>query len=137
MFMLCFVFVFSFSLFFQSKVHVYKHSVYCTNSLTNANHVNPQLFLKQSKPNHDKKLKPCLKILFKMTALSTWQAWADDDKKNVQKCQHSGNWWLYLESPWEMHSNKYKHACYRYRNLLTFKNFWEQNDFVWMVKPTY
>ena len=34
-----------------------------------------------------------------------------------------------------MHSNKYKHAWYRLRNLSNVDNFENQNDFAWMVKP--
>ena len=38
--------------------------------------------------------------------------------QNCQKYQNSWIWWLYLEAPWEMHSNKYKHAWYRFINSL-------------------
>ena len=33
-------------------------------------------------------------------------------RKYLKTNQHYKNWWLglYMESPWEMHSNKYKHA---------------------------
>ena len=31
-------------------------------------------------------------------------------RKLIKKYHNSGIWWLYLESPWEMHANKYKHA---------------------------
>ena len=55
--------------------------------------------------------------------------------QNVQKCQHSGIWWLYLHSPWGMHWNKYKHAWHWFKKLWNFKNFVKQNDFVsWMMK---
>ena len=44
--------------------------------------------------------------------LSTRQASADD-KQNIsqkfKKCHNFGISWSYLESPWEMHSNKYKY----------------------------
>ena len=69
--------------------------------------------------------------------VSTQQAWADDKSKISQNCknyQHFAIWWVYLDSPWEMHSNKYKHAWYWFRNLLDLKNFEKQNNFVWMVK---
>ena len=42
--------------------------------------------------------------------------------QNVQKCQNYRIWWVYLESPWEMHLNKYKHAWYWFRNLWNFAN---------------
>ena len=35
----------------------------------------------------------------------------------VKKYKHSGIWWLYLVSPWKMHSNKYKHAWYWFSKL--------------------
>ena len=39
----------------------------------------------------------------------------------------------YLESPWEMHSYKYKHAWYRFRNLTHFENFEKQTILYWHV----
>ena len=41
---------------------------------------------------------------------------ADDTFKMFTNCQHSGIWWRYSESPWEMHCNKYKHAQYWFKN---------------------
>ena len=55
-----------------------------------------------------------------------WQTWADDNKtghKMFKNVKHSGIWWLYLVSPWEMQWNKYKHAWYGFRNLWNFENF--------------
>ena len=49
---------------------------------------------------------------------------------------------LILESLWQMHSNEYQHAWYRFNNswnkLFTSENFGEsknKNQVVWMVKP--
>ena len=33
-----------------------------------------------------------------------------------------------------MHSNKYNHAWYRFRNVCNFENLEEQNDLIWTVK---
>ena len=47
-----------------------------------------------------------LEIMMKQTDVS----WLSKMSQNVHKFQ---NYWistLYLESPWKMHSNKYKHA---------------------------
>ena len=66
---------------------------------------------------------------------------ADVSRRQVQKChkicQKCQDFWtslLYLESPWEMHSNKYKHAWYWFKNVWNFEHFEKQNDFVWMGK---
>ena len=61
-------------------------------------------------------------------------AWADDTSTfshNFQK--KSEIWWIYLESPWEMYSNKFKHAWYWFRNLWTFEYFGDKN---WMDGKT-
>ena len=58
--------------------------------------------------------------------------------RQPKSSQMSKNYWTslrYLESPWETHSNKYKHAWYWFINVWHFVNFESQNDFVWMVKP--
>ena len=55
--------------------------------------------------------------------------------QNVQKCQNCRISWPYLESPWKMHSNKYKHAWYWFRNVWNCENVEKQNDFEWVVKP--
>ena len=55
--------------------------------------------------------------------LTTRQAWADAGSKvsqNVQKCQHFGMLWLYLELSWEMHSNKYMVQTYLVSTCLLF-----------------
>ena len=53
------------------------------------------------------------------------QAWADDMSKNsqniIQKYQNVVISWPYLESPWNMHSNKYKHAWF---GLINSWNRW-------------
>ena len=55
------------------------------------------------------------------TYQATGVSWRQVLKKNhnfvLKKWQNSGIWWLYLESPWEMHSNKYKHAWYCFRHF--------------------
>ena len=64
--------------------------------------------------------------------LTTWQAWENDKLKtnhNCFICQNSGIESLYLESPWEMHSNKYKHAWYWFINVVNFENFEKQKRF--------
>ena len=43
--------------------------------------------------------------------------------KILQKIQNNQFSWLYLESSWEMNSNKYKHAWCWLRNVWNFKNF--------------
>ena len=67
--------------------------------------------------------------LYFYTGLTKWclilmlimrRAWADDSSKmsqKCQKCQNCGISWQDLESPWEMHWNKYKHAWYWFINL--------------------
>ena len=53
---------------------------------------------------------------------STQQMTAQKFHKMSQKCKYNWISLLYLESPLKMHSNKYKHAWYRYRywNLKTW-----------------
>ena len=62
--------------------------------------------------------------------LTTRQTWADDRfHKCFTKCQNWGISWLYLESPWEMNSNKYNYVWYWFINSWntrkTFPEIWE------------
>ena len=61
-------------------------------------------------------------------------------KNCLKKCQNCRISLKYLESPWEMHSNKYKHVCYWFNNdswnsFYNFRNFRKQTQFC-SVKPT-
>ena len=75
----------------------------------------------------------CKSICFFNTVNAAGVSRGHQVKKKVaqkfHKFKNSEIWSLYLESPWEMHSNKYKHARYR------FWNVWNCWHFVWMVKP--
>ena len=73
--------------------------------------------------------------------LSTRQASADDMSKSnkiCKKCQHFGISCPYLESSWEMHSNKYQHAWYwfskSWNSCSNFRNERKQTRFC-SVKP--
>ena len=58
--------------------------------------------------------------------------------KNVTKLSKMSTSWQYSESPWEIHSNKYKHARYWFSNSWNsrwnFRNVRKQTDFC-SVKP--
>ena len=43
--------------------------------------------------------------------------------KLERKCHNLWIWWPFLESPWEMHSDKYKYGKYWFGNLWNFENF--------------
>ena len=60
--------------------------------------------------------------------------------KIFKKNQHSGIWWLYLESPSDMHSDKYKHALYWFTyflNILWNLRIWRKQNFFSSVKLNY
>ena len=64
------------------------------------------------------------------------QAWADDTSKisqNVQKFQNYGTSLLYLESPWKMHSNKYKHPWYW--SVKSWNSLW--NFRIWRIQTNF
>ena len=78
-------------------------------------------------------LYPLFHCLFVHCTLThTRQSGADDKLKmsqKRQKLQDYGIWWLYLETPCGMHSNKYKHAWYWFRKCVKSWEFWETKRF--------
>ena len=49
-----------------------------------------------------------------------------------KKCQQFQTSWIYLESPWEMHSDRYKHA--RYWLIDSWNRSWKR---IWKGKKTF
>ena len=71
--------------------------------------------------------------------LSMRQAWEDGNHNFTTFSKMSTFWWLYLESPWEMHSIKYKHAWYWFRfcpvRLHTSHWTWKETPYNSRTRP--